>query len=446
MHLATPQVAAAPAHDHRNRRPSRLGRALAAALVLPLALGTAVACGKDTPSGPQTITLNMFYWGGETRAKLTDQALALYKQKKPNVTVKATWQANQGYFDKLATLVAGNDAPCVYQMDDNFLADYADRVALDLTPYTNNGKLSVSKFPPSLKDYGTVNGKLSGVAFGENTPGMVYSKTKVQELGVEEPQTGWTWEKLITWATDATAKSKGKYYGTMDPSADYKAFWMWIRQSGKQLYNGSQLGFSKEDVVKWFDMWKGARDAKAAPPADILSVANAGDVTKQIVVTGQGMTSFMWANQMPELAKNTKDQLGVVAYPGDPSAQWARASMYLSVFKGCANKDEAVDLVNFLVNDTEAGKILGTERGLPSNLDVRAAVESSVTDANMKTSIAFENDISTKFGTAPPVPPKGHSTVRSELRKAAESVQFGKATSAQAADGFWAAATAGLSK
>jgi multiple sugar transport system substrate-binding protein len=175
-------------------------------------------------------------------------------------------------------------------------------------------------------------------------------------------------------------------------------------------------------------------------------VANGGDVTKQLVVTGQALTSFMWGNQMPELAKNTKDQLGVVAYPGDPSAQWARASMYLSVFKGCANKDAAVDLVNFLVNDTEAGKILGTERGLPSNLDVRAAVEQSVTDANMKTSIAFENDISTKFGQAPPVPPKGHSTVRSELRKAAESVQFGKATSAQAADAFFAAATAALSK
>src|SRR5688572_24092718 len=111
MHLATPQVAAPSAHDHRNRRPAGPWRALAAALVLPLALGSAVACGEDTPSAPQQVTLNMFYWGGEARAKLTDQALALYKQKKPNVTVKATWQANQGYFDKLATLVAGNDAP-----------------------------------------------------------------------------------------------------------------------------------------------------------------------------------------------------------------------------------------------------------------------------------------------------------------------------------------------
>ena len=74
---------------------------------------------------------------------------------------------------------------------------------------------------------------------------------------------------------------------------------------------------------------------------------------------------------MPELQKNTKDELGVVAYPGDPSAQWARASMYFSVFRGSEHKDIAVDVINFLANDPEAGKILGTDRGLPSNLDIR---------------------------------------------------------------------------
>ena len=446
MHHATSPVATPAAHDHRNRRPGRLWRALAVAIVVPLALGTA-ACGDDEPAAPNApVTLSMFFWGGETRAKLTEDALKLYTAAHPNVTVKTTWQANQGYFDKLATLTAGNDAPDIFQIDDNYLTEYAGRATLDLSSFQSNGKLDTSKFPESLWKYGVVDGKLSGVAFGENTPGMVYNKAKVTALGIEEPQTGWTWEKLITWATDATTKAGGKYYGTMDPSADYKAFWMWIRQQGKQLYNGSELGFAKEDLARWFDLWKGARDAKAAPPADIINVANGGDVTKQLVVTGQALTSFMWANQMPELAKNTKDQLGVVAYPGDPSAQWARASMYLSVFKGSKNADVAVDVINFLVNDPEAGKVLGTERGLPSNLDVRTAVAGSVTDANMKTSIAFENELTPKFGPAPPVPPRGHATVRSELRKAAESVQYGKATSVQAADAFWAAATAALSK
>ena len=447
MHHATPPVAAS-AHDHRIAAPRRLWRAIAAvAVIVPLALG---ACGKDKPAGQTNsnapVQLSFFWWGGEARAKLTEDALKLYTQKHPNVTFKTTWQANQGYFDKLATLTAGGDAPDIFQIDDNYLTEYASRAALDLTPYQQSGKINTTKMPESLWKYGVVDGKLVGLSFAENTPGMVYNKSKVTELGVAEPQTGWTWEQLITWGAEVTTKAAGKYVGTMDPSADYKAFWMWLRQQGKDLYNGKQLAFTKDDLVRWFDLWKGARDTKAAPTADVIFEANGGDVTKQLVVTGKALTSFMWANQMPELAKNTKDQLGVVAYPGNPSAQWGRAAMYLSVFKGSAKKDAAVDVVNFLINDPDAGKILGTERGLPANLEVRKLVQDTVTDANMKLSIAFETDLSSKFGPAPAVPPKGHATVRTELRKAAENVQYGRATSVQAADAFFTAALAALSK
>ena len=40
----------------------------------------------------------------------------------------------------------------------------------------------------------------------------------------------------------------------MDPSADYKEFWMWIRQQGKQFYNDTQLGFTQDDLTRWFTL------------------------------------------------------------------------------------------------------------------------------------------------------------------------------------------------
>jgi multiple sugar transport system substrate-binding protein len=69
-----------------------------------------------------------------------------------------------------------------------------------------------------------------------------------------------------------------------------------------------------------------------------------------------------------------------------------------------------------------------------------------VTDASMKTSIEVENTLGKTFGPAPQVPLKGHSTLRSELIKAAESVQTGRATPAQAAEAFIAAAKTAISK
>ncbi|MEV6492600.1 ABC transporter substrate-binding protein, partial [Actinoplanes sp. NPDC051633] len=82
-----------------------LKRLLAAALTLPLALGVA-ACGGGEDGGSSSndkVELSFFWWGGDKRAELTEQALNLYSSKHPNVTFKKTWQANQGYFDKLAT-------------------------------------------------------------------------------------------------------------------------------------------------------------------------------------------------------------------------------------------------------------------------------------------------------------------------------------------------------
>jgi multiple sugar transport system substrate-binding protein len=414
----------------RTHRRRLLRRLAAAAIAVPLVLGAA-GCGDGGSGANDKGQLSVFYWGSDARAKLTEEALDAYKAKHPNVEFQVTWQTNQGYADKLATLAAGGDVPDLFALDDNMLADFATRnVTADLTEY-KGGKIDVSKFPPSLVEYGTVDGKLVGISAGENTQGLVYNKTLLTKNRLPEPTTGQTWEQHIDWAAQVAAKTKVP--GTQDPSADYKAFWVWIRQQGKDLYSGKQLGFTEADLAAWFTLWKGARDKKATPTPDVIHEGNLTDISKQLVVTGKAATSWVWANQMPELKKNTKDELGVVAYPGDPSGQWARSSMYWSVARGSEKKDTAVDVINFLVNDQAAVNILGTDRGLPSNMDLRAAFASTVTDANMKLSIQVENDLAAKFGKAPQVPPKGHSTFRSELVKAAENVQFGRATPEKAA-------------
>ena len=45
-----------------------------------------------------------------------------------------------------------------------------------------------------------------------------------------------------------------KVPGTMDPSASYQAFWVWLRQQGKDLYNG------KHSLVIYGDKGKVIRD------------------------------------------------------------------------------------------------------------------------------------------------------------------------------------------
>ncbi|MFV2085250.1 ABC transporter substrate-binding protein [Micromonospora sp. LOL_021] len=422
-----------------------VARTLTVLLAVAIGLGACAAddTGEPTEDGP--VELSIFWWGAERRAELTQQALDVYAARNPGITFKVTWQGYSGYYDKLATQAAAGNTPDLFQIDDNYLTEYAERdVVLDLTPYVDSGELDLSKFPNSLVQYGQIGGRTVAVAAAANTPAMVYDKTLLTELGVAEPTIGMTYPELIDWASQITSLTNGEVAGTMDPSADYKALWLWLRTADLELYQGRQLGFGVDDLEAWFELWQQARDANATPSVELIRAANSGDVTQQLVATGDAATSFMWSNQLAELQKHTTADLGVVSYPGDPQGQWARASMYWAGFRGTRHQQEVVNLIDFLVNDPQAGRILGTERGLSSNLEVRETVQATLADEKMQASVAFEQQMSDLFGPAPVPPPPGHTTVRTLLVTAAESVQSGAATPRQAAEEFVAQANAVL--
>ncbi|MDW5330380.1 ABC transporter substrate-binding protein [Plantactinospora sp. KLBMP9567] len=422
----------------------RLGRRLGAALLVVVTALSGCTAENAAPRDDK-VELSVFWWGGDRRAELTKQALAVYTERYPDVTFKFTYQGNAGYFDRLSTEAAAGNAPDIFQIDDNYLTEYAQReILLDLTDYVRADVLDLRKLPAGLAQSSQVTGRTVAAAAAENTPGLIYNKSLLDRYDLPEPQIGMSYQDYLEWAERITERTDGEVYGTMDPSADYKALWVWLRSQDKELYRGRQVGFTESDLARWFELWADARKRGAAPPAQVIQPANSGDVTKQLVASGQAATSFVWSNQLPELQKLTRDRLKVVSYPGKPAAQWARASLYWAAFRGTRHPETVVHVIDFLVNDAVAGEILGTERGLSANLDVRRTVEASLTDESMKQSVAFETTMTEKFGPAPVPPPKGHATVKQLLIQAAENVQFGRASPRTAAASFVSQANAAL--
>ena len=72
-------------------------------------------------------------------------------------------------------------------------------------------------------------------------------------------------------------------------------------------------------------------------------------------------------------------------------------------------------------------------------------MQASLTDANMKATVDFENVMTPKFGQAPSVPPAGQSEIRQLLIETAEKVQFGQLSPAAAAKEFLTQAALKLS-
>ncbi|MDR7280925.1 ABC transporter substrate-binding protein [Catenuloplanes atrovinosus] len=417
--------------------------ALRAAAAVLLVLGAA-ACDQGG-TGDEAVQLKFFFWGGDKRIELTEKVLDLYHRRHPEISFSVAAQPNSGYFDTLATRIDAGDAPDLFQIDDNYLTEFAQRdYLLDLGAYVADDRIDLTQVSNGLVRYGRVDGEQVGVAAAENTAALVYDKTLLGRLGVDAPTNGMDYPRYLRWAEQVSRKSAGAVAGTTDASGDYKAFWLWLRSQGKEFYAGSALGFTEADATAWFTLWKDARDQGITPPAAVTHEANVGDVTKQPVVTGKAATSFMWSNQLPEMQTRTENELGIVSYPGTESAAWARASMYWSGYRETPHADAVAGVIDFLINDPEAAEILGTERGLAPNLQNRRALEVSLTDPIMKASIAYTNEMSTRYGSAPLPPPKGHGAIRAALVKAAEAAQTGTLTPALAATQFVTEANAAL--
>ena len=424
-----------PHRPGRSRRTGSARRPVAALMVLiTLLTGCTAQIRRPTENAVQ---LSVFWWGNARRAQLTEQALRLYSERNPSVTFRVTWQGSTGYYDRLATQAVGGNAPDLFQIDDNYLAEYADRrIVLDLTDLVASKRLDLSGLPPSLAQYGQVDGRTMAVAAAVSSPGLVFNRTLLRRLDLTEPRIGMSYEKYLDWATQVTERSGGEVAGTMDPSADFRALWLWLRTEGKEFYQGRRIGFSVSDLSRWFGMWERARTARAVPSAPTVVGANRGGLTRQLVATGEAAASFVWSSDLPELQHRTDDELAVAAYPGLAGASWARASMFWAGFRGTRHPEVVADVINFLVNDPAAGRILGTERGLSANLDVRRLTEGSLSDPSLRQVANFETEMLDKFGTAPAPPPRGHARIRSLLIDSAESVQLGRNTAQAAASAF----------
>jgi multiple sugar transport system substrate-binding protein len=385
------------------------------------------------PVTDQPVELSIAWWGGPARAELTQKVLDLYTRKHPNVSITTQWQGYAGYYDKINTSAAGRNAPDIIQIDNRVLREYANKELIaDLTPWVGS-TLLVDQIDERLLGTGEVEGTLYALPLASNSQSFVLDRAVVEPLGLLPPETGWaSWEEFGTWAAQVTTATGGKVWGTRDESADLGCFEFWLRQQGKDLYDGQRLGFTEDDAAAWFDMWAGLRQSGAATPAEVAQAANSGDISKNTVITKQTAVTFSWDNQFTEVGKATDHELVLVPLPGPPTGAYARSSQYFTAYSGGENVGTAVDVINFFVNDPEAGAILGTERGLPPNDEVRTAIEPAFSD-ELKYVVAYDERVTGAAGDTPPVPAQGDTQVRQLLITASENAGFGRLTTREAA-------------
>ncbi|VVJ18808.1 ABC transporter [Amycolatopsis camponoti] len=416
---------------------------VALAAVVPLLLTGVAACGSGSGGDGGDVTITFVWWGSEGRANLTKKAVELFQQKNPKIKVQTSFSAYAAYWEKLATQTAGGKPPDVLNVDTRYLAEYGGRgVLADLNQGTGKA-ISLADINPELAATGVYQGKRYAVPWAQNTPAMLYDPAAFTAAGAD-PAKGLTWDQFA----DATQKvsGAGSARGTTDFGILDTTLEIWLRQQGKQFYTPEgKLGFAADDLRRYWQLAGRFRDAKGASPADVTASYNTSPEQSPL---GRQLTSseFAYDNLLPAYQKANGKPLNVAPYPtaanGD-TGQYRRPSMFLSVSARSQQQDAAAKLVDFLVNDPEVGKIVGTDRGLAPNLKVRAQLAPSAKGAD-KTLYDYEAALEPKLGAAPPVPPKGAGAIQKLLQRTYEEVAFGRMSLDDAVSRFMSEAEKGL--
>ncbi|MGW4210100.1 ABC transporter substrate-binding protein [Lentzea sp. NPDC004789] len=405
----------------------------------------ASACGSGSSSGQAEI--RFIWWGNDDRAKVTNEAVRLFESRNANIKVSTSFQNFQNYFEKLSTEIAGGNAPDVIQMDYRYLNEYAGRnVLLDLTPYVGK-EIRTADWNSGFIGSGRLNGRQVAMPLAQNATAIVYDPKLFDAAGAEAPELGWTWADYEERAAKIQASTGGKIAGSTDFGGTEDVFETWLRQHGRKLYaEDGGLGYSKDDLKAFWQLSKDFRDGHATTPPELVTTLNAG---AEQTPMGKRLSASEHTYDSLYGGYNTvrPDELKLGPYPSDSKetlGSYRKPSQLISASARTKNKDAAVKLIDFLLNDPDAGKILGANRGLPANLKIREAVAQNLSGAN-KVIFDYEKAVDAKLGDAPPAPPKGDGAIYKLMQRKHEEIVFGKKTIDQAIDEFFKDAEQALS-
>jgi multiple sugar transport system substrate-binding protein len=427
----------------KNRMQRRmLGSVAVTALAGLVLTGCAVSPNNaSTELSDEDVTLTFAWWGADARTQLTNEAIALFEEEYPNISVEAQFADWNGYWDRLATTTAAGDMPDVTQFDQLYLASYADRgTLLDLS--TVPDVLDTSSIPKEILDAGLVNGTQYAVPVGGTANGVIVNTTLFEQYGVPLPDfDSWTWSDYSDASLAITAASGGQTYGATPFGSDSFSLTVWARQHGEELFDeDGNVIISPETLASYWDKGLELIESGAAPSVTHLAETSGVTLDQSDLVVGKTAMGFIPAGQFTAFQSAAPNfTYTIVNWPIDDDTaegfQYLKPSMYWAASAGSANPAESALLIDFLTNDIRVGKLFGTDRGVPATPEFQEAIAPDLDDSG-RLALDFTAEITEVIGDAPPITPNGASDIEVVLGRYNQDVQFGNSTPEVAAAAF----------
>ena len=410
--------------------PRRLPRIFGVTTAIALAVVLA-SCSSGAGGGDEgDVELTFQWWGNDERAVLTEEAIDLFEQNNPGITVSTSFATIDSYIPKLATQIASNSAPDLFLIPMESVKEYAEKGAtLDLTEYLGD-EIEIDEISEATQKIGEVGGTTYGFTLGTATSAWIYNPTVWEDAGATEPSGDFSWDDLIDAGEKIRAATDGEVAALSDPGGYIAWFATWLNQQGKIGWTeDGTLGFEASDLEAWFELMERLRESGATTEPETTttidqSMQNSG------LARGASAGEFAAASLTGAYADTLgAENVALAPLPSDSDvlAISMAGTNVAAIAANSEHPDETATFLNFLINDPDAAEILGLTRGIPINQANYEALIPELDGAD-KAVADFVTTYQERFSEPDPLAPPGATTIPADFTLAYESIIFGQAS------------------
>lgn len=415
-----------------------IAAATGTALVLAGCSGGASG-GGDGFDPEEQITINFSFWGNDVRAGLYDQAIDLFNEEYPNVTVQTSFLPYPDYWERRQTEAAGGGLPDVVATDISYLRQYAENgLLLDLEPFLGD-QIDTEPFDEAVLASGEVADITAGIPISTNAWGLFSNPTLLAEIGAED-FAGGDWDDYTAWIEDTTAAAEAagvEAWGAGDWTGRIQVFELQQRSQGEELFTeDGQPNFDEDDLRDFWNQTTEQRESGVFIPQQRVEEQMPLGAFDTALTASEMTWDNFGAGYLANLGE-AYPELNLTAPPVTEEGAkdlYQKAGMLLSASARTDHPEAAAIFIDFLVNDPEAGAIFGTNRGLPASETARSSTSFEGLDAQIE---EYEASIADRLGEAPPVPIVGFGNIEEEFRVLGTELMFGTVTVDQAVERFF---------
>jgi oligogalacturonide transport system substrate-binding protein len=338
------------------------------------------------PTTPLTLTFS--WWGADARNAAVEEAVNIFMDRYPNVTIDM--QPIAGAFAAVTeamiiNIAAGTEAD-VMQVNFDWVHTWGrgENVVADLRDFAHI--IDFSQFDAGhISDMTLACGALAGLPHNMNARMLVTNTAFLREFGLDAMPTDF--DEFIALAERVSANNdvidagNNRYltvpFSNLD--LDHAVLTMFYSMTGREPVVNGQWMYTVDEVERVLEMILRLDAAGGQPSFDNHDPIN--NRNNQVWSGGRGVSSFQWIN-VPHLDAQVVQGGDYADYmvlfpwpqPGGNVVGVARPGLAHTISANASHPEVAAYFLNFLYTDPEATRALGTELGVPAARDAYAVM------------------------------------------------------------------------